>query len=210
MNYQYQKAIAVLVLIAIVVGAVAIIALIVNTFVCNNCLLGGGQAQLQTTRVPAANSGIAPMKKIDERPVSSSFDEAKSTIGEIPGLAIDSKGHYQVSYVQGQNLDENGQAERWLFEVKTNQGKELRVFDRNGWTVIPWAVDNSMEEIKIDEIKSPSLLFSENRQLILQNGSASSAVREIELRGNVYTLTIKSPDAAAVMVFDATTGALIE
>ena len=210
MNYQYLKAIAVLVLIAIVVGAVAIIALVVNTFICNNCLLGGGQAQSQTTRVPVTGSGNTPMNIPEERPVYSSFDEARSTIGELPGLASDSNGHFQVYFIQGQNLDENGQAERWLFEVKTGSGKELRVFDRNGWTVIPWNVDNAMENISIDEIKSPSELFDQSKSLILQNGSVSSAVREIELRGNVYTLTIKSPDTSAVMIFDATTGALIE
>ncbi|MFA5268440.1 MAG: hypothetical protein WC379_10760 [Methanoregula sp.] len=208
MNYQYQKAIAVLVLIAIVVGVVAIIALVVNTFICNNCLLGGGG---QVQPIPVKGSGLISLDSPDETPVYSSFEEMKSQFGEMPGLARDNSSHSHVYFMQGQNLDENGWAEKWLFEVKTTDGTGLGVYDRHGWTIMPWNVPHTMEDINIDTVISPSALFRQSSTLILQNSSVSSAPsREIELRGNVYTLTITSEKASAVMKFDATTGALIE
>lgn len=208
MNYQYQKAIAVLVLIAIVVGVVAIIALVVNTFICNNCLLGGGG---QAQPIPVKDSGLVSLEIPDETPVYSSFENVRSLFGEMPGLARDNNNHSRVYFMQGHNLDENGWAESWMFEVKTTGGTGLGVYDRHGWTTMPWNVPHTMEEINIDTVISPSALFRQSSTLILRNGSVSSAPsREIELRGNVYTLTITSGTTSEVMKFDATTGALIE
>jgi hypothetical protein len=205
---NYQKAIAVLILIAIVVCGVAIIALVVNTFICNNCLLGGGG---QAQPGPVKGSGLSQLESPDETSVYSSFEEVRSKFGEMPGVARENNSHFQVYFIQGQNLDENGWSEKWLFEIKTPEGAVLEIYDRHGWTMIPWNVPHSMEEINIDTVISPSDLFKQSSTLMHQNGSVSPAsLREIELRGNVYTLTITSGKTSGVMKFDATTGALIE
>ena len=108
-------------------------------------------------------------------------------------------------------MDDTGNAAKWIFEMKTPEGSEIRVYERDRWTVIPWNLTRSKEIVTMDTIVSPSDLFDKNGPQILEKGRLSSAqTRSIELRGNVYTLTFKSANASIIMTFDAATGALIE
>jgi hypothetical protein len=208
---NYQKAIAVVILIAIVVCVVAIIALVVNTFICNNCLLGGGgQAQPQTV-LPPNGLGVVPADIKDNRPRYNSLENATALFNEIPGLFKDDTGYYHIYSIRGENVDDTGKAAKWIFEMKTVAGSEIRVFERDTWTVIPWNLTKTKEIVTMDTIVSPSDLFNKSGPQILEMGRLSSAqTRSLELRGNVYTLTFKSASASTIMTFDAATGALIE
>ena len=204
-----KKGIPILVIIVLLVSLAGIIFLFYNLIFCSTCFPSNNQTEMQTTQVPTGG-GLVPVSKPDQSPVYRSFEEAVSNLDELPGLERDHESHFQIYFIQGQDLDENGWAAKWLFEAKSTGGTELGVFDRHGWTSIPWNVTHSVESIKTETIVSPSVLFNQSRSLILRNSSASSApVREIELQGNVYTLTITSANASEVMKFDATTGALI-
>jgi hypothetical protein len=205
-----KKSTPILVIIVLLVSLVGIIFLFYNLIFCSTCFPSSNQTEMQTTQVPIG-MGLVPVSKPDQSPAYRSFEEGISKLDEIPGLERDHDNHFQIYFIQGQDLDENGWAGKWLFEVKSTGGTELRILDRHGWTSIPWNVTHSVESIKTDTIVSPSVLFNQSRSLILQNSPASSApVREIELQGNVYTLTITSANASKIMKFDATTGALIE
>jgi hypothetical protein len=198
------------VIILLIVGLIVISALFVNLILCSDCFPFGEQAQLQTTGVPAGSLGLTPGNTTDQVPVYYSFEEAFLGLVKSPDLAGDNSS-FQISYIQGQNVDEKGHAARWLFETKSTGGTYMRVFDRNGPTVIPWNVADATENINTDAIISPSVLFNQSRSMILQNGSFSSAQeRDIELTGTVYTLTITSGATPTIMRFNATTGALIE
>jgi hypothetical protein len=205
-----KKGISVLVIILLLAGLIAISALFVNLILCSTCFPFGGQGQPQTAAVPAGSQGPAPGNITDETPVYS-FEEALLGLRQSPDLAGGSNSSYQVSYIQGQNVDEMGRAARWVFETKSIGRTDLRVFDRHGSSVIPWNVTDATEDINIDAIISPSVLFNQNRSAILRNGSfASAQKRDIELTGAVYTLTITSGTTQTVMRFNAATGALIE
>ena len=203
-----KKGISVLVIILLLAGLIVISALFVNLILCSTCFPFGGPAQPQTAGVPAGSQGLAPGNMTDETPVYS-FEEAFLGLQHSLDRAGENNS-VQISYIQGQNVDEKGRASRWLFETKSIGGTTLRVFDRHGPTVIPWNVTDATEDINIDAIISPSVLFNQSRSIILRNGSFSSAqARDIELTGAVYTLTITSAATQTVMRFNATTGALI-
>jgi hypothetical protein len=205
-----KKGISVLVIILLLAGLIAISALFVNLILCSNCFPFGELQQPQTARVPAGGLGLTPGNMTYETP-GYSFEEAFLGLRGSPDLAGDHNSSFQISYIQGQNVDEMGRAARWLFETKSVGGTDLRVFDRHGSSVIPWNVTDATEDINTDAIISPSVLFSQSRSIILRNGSFSSAqARDIELTGTVYTLTITSATTQTVMRFNATTGALIE
>jgi hypothetical protein len=205
-----KKGISALMIILLVAGLIAISALFVNLILCSDCLPFGGQAQQQTTGLPAGSPGV-PGNLTDETPGYYSFEDAFLGLEKSPDLAGDHNSSFQISYIQGQNVNEKGRAARWLFETKSTGGTDMRVFDSNGAAVIPWNVTDATENINTDAIISPSVLFNQSRSAILQNGSFSSAqARDIELTGNVYTLTITSATRQTVLRFNATTGALIE
>jgi hypothetical protein len=153
-----KKGIPVLVIILLIVGLIVISALFVNLILCSDCFPLGEQTQPQTTGVPAGSLGLISGNTTDQMPVYYSFEEAFLGLEKSPDLAGNSNSSFQISYIQGQNVDEKGRAARWMFETKSTGGTSMRVFDRNGPSVIPWDVPGATENINIDAV-----LFCQHR-----------------------------------------------
>jgi len=206
-----KKGIPVLLIIVLLVSLIAVIFLFVNLIFCSTCFPTDNQEKLPAAVQVPNGRGIVPESRPDYRPVYSDLEEAEAGFSEIPGLFKDDTGHYHIYYIQGQNLDDTGKAAKWVFEMQSIAGTEMRVYDRNGWAVIPWNVTHDSGDINIDTIISPSALFNQSRPLLLERGLLSSSqTRDIELRDSEYTLTVSSANNSTIMRFNAVTGALIE
>ncbi|MDD1694273.1 MAG: hypothetical protein LUQ71_06070 [Methanoregula sp.] len=141
-----------------------------------------------------------------------SFGEVKESLGQgelsPPGKFSNTT---RILFVQGGNLDESGNAERWILGVDTGDIYELRVYDRSGWTIIPWDGIISAEEIDLERVISPEALFNKNTiQILGSSPSAISAQRDIELKAGTYKITIVSGNTSRVLMYNATTGVTIE
>ena len=160
---------------------------------------------------PKIDVGLIP---IDLTPGSEyiRFDEAKGNLGESESLSLNTYiKKTRILFIQGGNLDESGNAERWVFGVNKGDINELRVYDRSGWTIISWNNAISADEIDLENVVSPEALFSQNEIQILESSpSTIPAHRDIELKNGTYRITITSGRTSQILMFNATTGAAIE
>jgi len=157
---------------------------------------------------PTVNMGIESVA-LTPVPDYVGFDEAKGYFlqSELLSLNQFQKGT-RVLFIQGGNLDESGNAERWVFGVNKGDTNELRVYDHAGWTIIPWNNAISAEEINLDSVVSPAALFKQYRNQTV-GSSTIPAQRDIELSNGTYKLTITSGSTSQVLMFNASTGAAI-
>jgi hypothetical protein len=108
------------------------------------------------------------------------------------------------------DIDGSGNASVWIFGVSRRNGAEFLVYEKTGWTKIPWNTTLPSEAIILDTIVSPGSLFSQNKAMIPSNPSLAIPERwDLELQKGVYTLTITSGSSSRSLSFNATTGALI-
>ena len=140
-----------------------------------------------------------------------SFDEARQKLREYGSGILNEPGNLTaVYYILARDVDASGDATSWIFGVKLGTGSELVVFDRSGWTTIPWNTRLPSEFIDIDYIASPDMVFRQNNAVIMGKTPPSvSERRDLELQRGVYTLTITSDGAGRILTFNATTGVLI-
>jgi hypothetical protein len=171
----------------------------------------------QTPQMPTPNAspkidvGITSINITpDLSPIS--FDEAKGKLKSSESLSLNQfQKETRILFIQGGNLDESGNAERWVFGINKGDTNELRVYDHSGWTIIAWNNSISADEIDLDHVVSPAAIFDQNKDQILESSpSTITAQRDIELRNGTYTLTITSGSTSEILMFNATTGAAIE
>lgn len=145
-------------------------------------------------------------------PIPISFDEAKGNLGVSESLSLVTYiEKTRVLFIQGGNLDESGNAQRWVFGINKGDTNELRIYDRSGWTILPWNATISAEEIDFDKVISPNILFNKNNASII--GSSSSTIpdqRDIELKNGTYRITMTSGSTLRILIFNATSGTAIE
>jgi hypothetical protein len=138
-----------------------------------------------------------------------SFTETRQNFREFGNSLLGSGNATTVHYILARDVDETGNATSWIFGAKQGTEAGLLVFDRSGWTLIPWNETRSLEVVDLDHI-SPDTLFYQNKALILGNTSPSvSERRDLELKNGIYTVTIVSGSPSRSITFNATTGALI-
>jgi ABC-type transport system substrate-binding protein len=140
-----------------------------------------------------------------------SFDEARQKLREYGSDLPNEPGNLTaVYYIHARDVDGSGNATSWIFGVRHGTGSGLVVFDRSGWTTIPWIATLPSEVIDIDSIASPDMVFRQNNAAILGNTtSTASERRDLELQRGIYTLTITSGNSIRILTFNATTGVLI-
>jgi hypothetical protein len=160
---------------------------------------------------PTVAVGIVPVA-LTPVPEYVSFDEAKGNLLQSELLSLNQfQKETRILFIQGGNLDESGNAERWVFGVNKGDTNELRVYDHSGWTIIPWYNAISAEEIDLDRLVSPEDLFNQNKNQILERSpSTIPAQRDIELKNGTYQITITSGSTSQILMFNASTGAAIE
>jgi hypothetical protein len=111
----------------------------------------------------------------------------------------------KIYYALAKDLDDQGKAASWGFGVNDEAGTRLLIYDRTGWTDMPLNnLSLPSEEIIVDQVVSPSSIFSENKASIV-----GAELRELELKDGIYTLTVSSEKTVREIKFNATTGALI-
>jgi hypothetical protein len=116
----------------------------------------------------------------------------------------------KIYYVLAKDVDESGNAASWIFGVKNSSSTLLLVYNGRDWAVIPWIITPLPSEIMRDNVVSPGKLFAQNTAIIISNSSRTSAERrDLELKEGVYTITITSGTTNRILVFNASTGALI-
>jgi hypothetical protein len=108
------------------------------------------------------------------------------------------------------DIDGSGNASVWIFGVSHQSGAEFLIYEKSGWTSVPWNTTLLSEAINLDTIVSPGSLLSQNKAVISGNPSLVIPERwDLELQRGVYTLTITSGNSSRSLTFNATTGALI-
>jgi len=144
-----------------------------------------------------------------------SFDEVT---GRLAFVAPDTGNSTQTNtteenhilYIRGTDMDETGAAESWMFAVRHGNQTSLVTFDSRGKTISDGSAGFKGQEIFLDQIVTPGMLFDRNRAAILKTQPEnSSGSTELELWGGNYTLTIAGQNKTRVLIFDAKTGALI-
>lgn len=139
-----------------------------------------------------------------------SFDEAKARLTDYRLNVLNEYGNgTRVNYLRSRDLDEYGNATGWIFGVYTGQEAEFLMFDRIGWITIPNATI-PRDEIDLDTVISPGVLFAKNKAILSENISSSvPEQRDLELQQGRYKLTIISGSTGRTLAFNATTGVLI-
>jgi hypothetical protein len=187
-----------------------IILALIAMSVCSACLQQPLESQTPVQNVsPPVNIGLRQIPESSVQ-IPVSLERARQMLGEIERTGIDgNKSRQEIYYVQGRNLDATGNAESWLFGTRSPDGNELQVYYQNRWTVIPWTAPLPTEEVLFERILLPDELINQSRNVIAGT-AGSNHIREIELKDGIYSLTLSEGGTDRVLVFDATTGALIE
>jgi hypothetical protein len=185
------------------------------------CLFGACVSEKPANQTPVLNSTTqvpepTPTPELQLSPYIT-YDEAKSRLGEYlvtdPLVNPDQVKMYKktgenitVQFVQGINLNTAGDARVWTFGTRTQNGTQLRALDRStGWTIIALNEAIPSGDINLDNVVSPSAVFSQNKEKIF---GSDTEVRQIELKDGVYSVTIGRPPGT--IQYNATTGAPIE
>jgi hypothetical protein len=137
-------------------------------------------------------------------------DLTSSVLNADNSSAINASEGNRILYIRGNKLNENGDAKSWIFAVRHNNRTSMVTYDQKGRYIVAWAGDFPLGEIKMDSIINPSDLFLKNRAAIIRDpGNNLTVSQDLVLSMNNYTLTRSEGETKRVMVFDATTGALI-
>jgi hypothetical protein len=114
-----------------------------------------------------------------------------------------------ILYVNGNNLDESGKANRWTYAIRHLNRTSLVTFDNHGMTITEWTASMPKDEIFFDQIMLPPELFNKNREVIFTTADAGvTEQRDLALGKGIYTLTITNQVKPRILTFDAKTGAL--
>lgn len=187
-----------------IVHAIFVISTLVVLVLCSACV-----SQPAEKQASQQNGGLQQII-VTESPYIS-FDIAKQNLRVYqPDPANESTRIKTIYFIHGTNIDPSGNASSWIFGVQNSNKTELLAYDLSGWKEIPWNVSLSPEEIDLEGIISPNVLFSKNNALIFGGSSkTNSERRDLDLIRGVYTLTITSGNNDRILTFNATTGDLI-
>ena len=195
---------------------IVVIAVLISACFFSACISPFAPAN-QTEQMPPVNVsptidvGVVPLD-MAPGPEYISFEEARGDLLQSDLLSLNSfQNTSRILFIEGGNLDNSGNAERWVFWVKKGETSELRIYDRSGWTIIPWNSAISGEEIHVDRIVSPGDIFKPaSIQIPNTTPSTLPVQRDLSLRNGVYRVTITSGSSSQILIFNATTGAPIE
>jgi hypothetical protein len=182
----------------------AILALFILSL-CSACV-----SQSPENQTPGQNAGLTQITlPIDSSQIS--FGEAQQSLREYGSeSSTEPDNSNSVYYMLSRNIDGSGNASIWIFGVSHQNGSEFLIYEKTGWTSVPWNTTLPSEAINLDTIVSPGSLFSQNKAVISGNSSPAIPERwDLELQRGVYTLTITSGNSSRSLTFNATTGALI-
>jgi len=182
----------------------AILALFILS-ICSACVSQPPENQTQ-----GKNTGLTQITvPVDSSRIS--FGEAQQSLREF-GLnsSTEPDNSDSIYYMLSRDIDGSGNASIWIFGVSRQSGDEFLIYEKTGWTSVPWNATLLSEAINLDTIISPGSLLSQNKAVISGNTPLAIPERwDLELQRGIYTLTIISGNSSRSLTFDATTGALI-
>jgi len=171
---------------------------------CSGCVLPGNQNTPQ-------NAGLVQVT-VPSESTRISFEEAHQKLKDYRTDSLNgSVSVKKIYYIFAKDVDNSGNAMSWVFGVNYGMGDKLLIYDRSGWTVFPKSNTTlPLEELAVDHIVSPGNLIAQNKAIILSTpSSAIPERRDLELQEGVYKLTLYSGSKGRILIFNATTGALI-
>jgi hypothetical protein len=167
-------------------------------------------SQSPENQTPGQNAGLTQITlPVDSSRIS--FGEAQQSLREYGSeSSTEPDNSNSVYYMLSRDIDESGNASIWIFGVSHQSGAEFLIYEKSGWTSVPWNATLLSGAINLDTVVSPGNLLSQNKAAISGNPSLAIPERwDLELQRGVYTLTITSGNSSRSLTFNATTGALI-
>ena len=149
----------------------------------------------------------------DKQPIYS-FEDALAWLPGTLFLAGDGPAAtfvpVHIQMIEGDWLNESSDAQSWVFTVRHENQTSLVIYDNHGKSAMKWPGAYPEAEISLDNIVKPKELFDRNRDVIFQQSRTTAPERrEIRLANGNYTLTISGNGQERILIFDASTGALI-
>jgi len=133
-------------------------------------------------------------------------------IDQIPSALIETKGvssHITIHYIRGTSIDTEGRATKWAFGIRYENQSALLYYDVSGWYSVPWQGEFPGQEIRNGSFVPPKDLVRKNIGILFGSAPQKDLIQLLELRNGIYTVTLKQQDRQQILLFDATTGALI-
>ena len=179
---------------------------------CSACMSQPAANQTpQKNLSPKTDIGLVPLN-MSKGAEFVSFKDAIDRLGEPNINTPDSNSAAtRILFIQGGNLDKEGNAQRWVFGINKGVTNDLWVYDPSGWTVIPYSGSLPREEIVPSSLTSPDRLFTINHEAILGDPlSTAPEKRDLDLRNGTYQITIASGSTSRILIFNATSGEAVE
>ena len=134
-------------------------------------------------------------------------------IDQIPSALIETKkvsSNVTIHYIRGNNIDTEGRATKWAFGVRYENESALLYYDMSGWQWIPWQGEFPGQEIINGSFIPPKDLVRKNIGILFgPTPTQKDQLPILELGNGIYTVTLNRQDRQQILLFDATTGALI-
>ena len=187
---------------------VLVISLLLVLYFCSACTSQSppqtaNETAVQTT-TPAGNAGLTQLNSEKHAPVSLGYADTRLR-NEMKSYG-DAMGKLHVYFIEGNDVEDSGNAASWVFVVGSSPDNTMILFDGNTWTTTSYSGTHSSDEISLSGVVDPATLFRQNRQVITGGSPPGSPVtRSLELSDGVYTLRSDK----TMLTFNASTGTRI-
>ncbi|MCX6692315.1 MAG: hypothetical protein NTW33_09795 [Methanoregula sp.] len=161
----------------------------------------------QTTIRP--DVGLLPLPDAGQpKPIALEY-----VVDQIPSALIETKGvssPITIHYIRGNNIDTEGRATKWAFGIRYENQSALLYYDVSGWQWVPWQGEYPGQEIRTGSFTPPKDLVRKNIGILFGSTPLQTdQIQLLELGNGIYTVTLNRQDSKQILLFDATTGALI-
>ena len=134
-------------------------------------------------------------------------------VDQIPSALIETKGvssNITIHYIRGITIDTEGRATKWAFGIRYGNQSTLLYYDVSGWQWIPWQGEFPGQEIRNGSFTPPKDLVRKNIGILFgSTPEQKDQIQLLELGNGIYTITLNRQEKQQILLFDATTGALI-
>jgi hypothetical protein len=146
-------------------------------------------------------------------PIASNYLNKSFTLEEAASAVADNyqnqvNGSLQnptFYYIKGENVDESGKAERWIFGARVGNSTSMLIYDSTGASRITWQGLLPEQVINTASILSPAsiikIAYPENQNI--------TGDLQLEINNGEYTVTAPSGSHPQEYRINATTGVLI-
>ena len=164
---------------------------------------------VNTQTIIRPDVGLLPLPDAGQpRPIALEY-----VVDQIPSTLIETKGvssNITIHYIRGNNIDTEGRATKWAFGIRYENQSALLYYDVLGWQWIPWQGEFPGQEIRNGSFTPPKDLVRKNIGILFGSTPLQKdQIQLLELGNGIYTVTLNRQDSQQILLFDATTGALI-